>query len=166
MLATTQLDAGDKSWLLEGYTPLASRDWLVPPPFRLCHTLLTTQLRPGFPPQARQAPQALLFQSLEDSLPLAVERKEMRRSKATVLSSSEHISTFLLVPQFPCLLMGVGVGAFLLFPVCIYQRCNNTGTQKSFGSYEELSKASLVFPKPRWLRQEVRGVCVTQVSDD
>lgn len=114
----------------------------------------------------RRPPQALLFQSLEDSLPLAVERKEMRRSKATVLRSSEHISTFLLVPQFPCLLMGVGVGTFLLFPVCIYQRCNNTGTQKSFGSYEELSKASLVFPKPRWLRQEVRGVCVTQVSDD
>lgn len=56
--------------------------------------------------------------------------REIHESKATVLSSSERISTFLLVPQFPCR----GWGWFLLFPPCLHLRCNDTIHQKLWKS--------------------------------
>lgn len=121
-----------------------------PTPLPLSHTAHYS-VRAWLPSAGPAGPALPATPSLEGSLPLAVEW-----SKVTVLSSSEHIATFLLVPQFPCLLMGVGVetrvgvGAFLFFPVCLYQRYNNTahkrlwklrGAFKAFPSLPETETA-------------------------
>lgn len=83
----------------------------------------------------------------------------MDRSKATLLSSSERISTSLLAPRFPCLPME-GMNS-LCFPHCAYIKDALKLQAESFGSHEELSKPPQALLELRPLRQEVGGICFT-----